>query len=85
MYVTTLHEYFTLEYTLSAMLAGTYSVALVPVAQGRVSSFPKASSPMRVRLLGRMMVDNELHSWKVPWSKETTDVGMLMLDNLLQD
>ena len=59
-YVTTLHAYCTAEYTLTAMLAGTYSVAVVPVAQGAIVAVPKAFMPMLVRLLGRMMVDNVL-------------------------
>ena len=32
--MTTLHEYCTAEYVLTAMLAGTYSLAVVPVLQG---------------------------------------------------
>ena len=36
MYVTTLHEYFAAEYTLTFMLAGTYSVAVVPELQGAI-------------------------------------------------
>ena len=42
MYVTTLHEYFTPEYTLTAILAGTNSVAVVPVLQGALEAVPKA-------------------------------------------
>ena len=55
MYRSTLHSNCTAEYTLAAMLAGTYSV-LAAVLQGAISAVPKAFMPMLVRLLGRMML-----------------------------
>ena len=55
--MTTLHEYCTPEYTLTAMLAGTYSVAVVPVLQGRSKeALPKAFMPIAVTLEGRKIV-----------------------------
>ena len=41
MYVTTVHDHFTLEYTLAAMLAGTYSVRVAEL-HGATEFFPKA-------------------------------------------
>jgi hypothetical protein len=56
-YLTTLREYCTPEYTLTAMLAGTYSV-LEAVLQGAITVSPKAPAPIRVTLSGMTMLDN---------------------------
>ena len=53
-YITTLQLYCTAEYTLTAMLAGTYSVALVPELQGAIVVFPNASPPIAIRLVGML-------------------------------
>ena len=37
------------------MLAGTYSLAVVPDLQGATALVPKASRPITVRLLGMFM------------------------------
>ena len=55
-YVTTPHEYFAPEYTLTAMLAGTNSLAVVPVLQGAVEASPKAILPISDRDVGRVML-----------------------------
>ena len=64
MNISTLHEYCTDEYTLTAMLAGTYSVAVVPGLQGGEEVSPKALLPIALRLFGRMMLDKLPHSVK---------------------
>ena len=55
--MTTLHENCTAEYTLTAMLAGTYSVAVVPELQGATEVSPKAAIPRAVTLAGRVMLE----------------------------
>ena len=82
-YVTTLHAYCTAEYTLTAMLAGTYSVAL-PVLQGAKESAPKASPPMFERDVGSVILVRLLHRRNANWPMVITLVGMLMLDRLVQ-
>jgi hypothetical protein len=58
--MSTLHENCTPEYTLTAMLAGTNSLAVVPVLHGATEVSPKALLPMAVRLVGSMMLDRLL-------------------------
>jgi hypothetical protein len=46
MYVTTVHENCTAEYTLGAMLTGTNSLAVVSMLHGSTKSLPNAKRPM---------------------------------------
>ena len=73
--MTTLHEYCTAEYMLTAMLAGTYSVAVVPVLQGAIEAVPKALLPIAVTLLGRLMLVRLLQYLKVSMPIATTPDG----------
>ena len=78
MNVTTLHEYLTPEYTLTAMLAGTNSVAVVP-EHGAAEPLPKAILPIAVRLLGRIMLVRLRQYSKAILPIAVTAVGMLTL------
>ena len=51
-----MHAYCTPEYTLTAMLAGTYSVAVVPVLQGAKLLSPKAIEPIVTTPVGMVML-----------------------------
>ena len=59
-----MHEYCTAEYTLTAMLAGTYSVAVVPVLQGATEADPKALPPIAERLVGMLILVRLLQDQK---------------------
>ena len=61
MYKTTLHAYFTPEYTLTAMLAGTYSLAVVPALQGALEASPKALRSILVTDVGSVMLERPVH------------------------
>ena len=84
MYVwTKMHENCTGEYTLGAMLTGTFSVAAVPVLHGTTEAVPNASLPIVVMLLGSVMLVRT-QEWKAKLSIILTPVGMLILDSLVQ-
>ena len=83
-YVTTPHEYFTPEYTLTAMPADTYSLAAVPVLQGAVEADPKACVPIALTAEGRVMLVRAKQFSKAKLPMVLTPVGMWMLDKLLQ-
>ena len=82
MYVTTLHEYFTAEYTLAFMFAGTYSVVVVPELQGAELVSPNAWLPIAMTLGGMMMLDKLVHSKNAEMPRRESDVGMSMVDRL---
>ena len=64
------------------MLAGTYSVAVVPVLQGAASEEPKAFSPIAEMDVGRVILDKLWQYWKVPYPIVRTPVGMSTLERL---
>ena len=66
------------------MLAGTYSVAVVPVLQGGLSVSPKALTPMFEREVGSVMLVRLSHWRKAAMPMDFTLVGMSMLDRLMQ-
>jgi len=84
MYVTTVHEYCAPEYTLTAMLAGTYSVAVVPVLQGAREPSPKAMKPIDCTPVGIMILVRLLQDLKACAAIEVTPDGRLMPDKLVQ-
>ena len=75
-----MHLNFTPEYTLVAMLAGTFSLVEVPELQGLIEAVPKASAPIKVTLVGRVTLVRLSHVLKAELPIEETPVGMLMLD-----
>ena len=76
-----MHENCTPEYTLVAMLAGTFSLVVVPGLQGLISSIPpKASAPIKETLAGRVILVRLSHFLKAELPIEETPIGMLMLD-----
>jgi hypothetical protein len=81
--VTKLHENCTSEYTLTAILAGTYRLAVVPVLQGASEADPNANSPIAVTLVGMLMLDRLVQDWNAPMPISMTLVGMSMLDRLV--
>jgi D-aminopeptidase len=81
---TTLHENCTSEYTLSAMLAGTYSVAVVPVLHGATEADPKAPLPIEVRLTGRVMFVRLVQDSNTPVPMPERELGRTILAKLEQ-
>ena len=75
--VTMLHEYFTPEYTPTAMLAGTCSLVVVPVLQGATKAVPKASPPIKVTDGGRLMLDKPVQPLKPSMPTDWTLVGIV--------
>ena len=83
-YVTTLHECCAMEYTLTAILAGTYSV-LAAVLQGARVASPNALVSINVTLVGMTILNRLLSYPKAIKPIVRTPVGMLMLERLVQD
>jgi D-aminopeptidase len=84
-YVSTLHWDCAPEYTLNAMLAGTYIVAVVPMLQGAANSHPKAQKPIEVTLVGMVMVDTAEQLKKENSPIANTLDGMVMFDRAVQE
>ena len=82
--MTTLHENFTPEYTLTAMLAGTCSSAVVPLLHGVFEASPKALTPIAVTLVGRLILVRLVQPRKTPVSIEVRLLGMTTLDKTVQ-
>ena len=80
--MTTLQAYCAPEYTLTAMLAGTYSAVAVPVLQGAIEADPKAPLPIEVRLMGRLMLSRPVQPLNALLSMDLIP-GKLILVRLL--
>ena len=80
---TTLHAICTLEYTLCAKPAGTYSLVAVPVLQGPIMSVPNALLPIEERDVESLMLDRLVLPVKTVAPMETTLVGMSTLCRLM--
>ena len=90
--MTTRHENCTAAYTLTAMVAGTYSVALVPVLQWVIKDStvkaalpilsPNALWPILVRDVGSMILIRPLQNTKALLAIVITPVGMSILSRL---
>ena len=78
-----MHENCTGEYTVASTLTGTYSLTAVPVLHGATEAVPKAARPIKVTLVGSVMLVR-MQEWKAEPSRELTPVGILTLDSLLQ-
>ena len=77
-----LHENCTDEYTLTATLAGTYSLAVVPVLQGAIEENPNALLPMFKRDVGSVMLERLMQYPKTVVPKYVTDVGIEIAVNI---
>ena len=85
MYVTTLQKYCTDEYMLTGMLAGTYSVAVVPELHGAAEASPKALLPILFTAAGMKMLVRLVHWSKARLPTSVTLVGIFMVVRLLQE
>ena len=79
----TLHAYFAAEYTLTAMLTGTFNLAVVPELQGARRPDPKARVPIFKRDVGSVMLDNLVQDSKAFSPTEIPLVGISTLRRLV--